>query len=498
MGKLTSQRNSGNLSIFKTLYRLIVFSIVITLGQSSVGASRTALRQIQIINSNRGFPSVSDAGISVTMADAKSRQTRHVFAYYLLATFTYRDDVNGFKRDIQEAQAIGIDGFAVAASSWSAEPIYKTRMANMFQAALELGTDFKLFICPEVGSGISAADVKDMINLYKEHPNYYLDAGLPLLITNDGKYGNGSTTSDGQSFWQTKVFTPGFNVSFYPGFSLFRSPGGKENSGNPTYSELSRAFNTWWKDTARGLFYFSTFGTPSYVVKTQEAYAQLMRENNRQYMASVNGYYSRNLFNEPETWAWESFGGEGLAQQWASIIRTQKPSWVIIVTWNDLNETYHTPAAGADMYDHYAGQHAPRHTHVGYAQLLKYFIDWYKNGKQPPITIEKLFYFYCTQPKDLTPAGNTQTTHFFNFLDDIFITTILTSPAVVRVTSGGNVTDTAVAAGLVHTRVPFTTGSQNIKLIRGGIVLIDLDGDPIDSSISYYDMNPTTGYGAYP
>jgi glucan endo-1,3-alpha-glucosidase len=481
----------------RALCWFIAFSVVVVIVQSTVAHVRGATRShVHTIDSIKGSPSVLDT--SSRMANPESPQTRRVFAYYFLATFTYRDDVDGFKKDIHDAQAIGIDGFAVAASSWSAEPIYKTRMANMFEAARQLGADFKLFVCPEVGTGISAADVKDMVNLYKEHPNYYLDAGLPLLITNDGKYGNGSTSADGQSFWQSEVFTPGFNVSFYPGFSLFRSPGGLEDSGNPTYSELSTAFNSWWKDTVRGLFYFSTFGSPSNVVASQEAYAQVMRENNRQYMASVNGYYSRNILNEPaDPYAWETFGGEGMAQQWASIIDVQKSPWVIIVTWNDLNETYHTPALVSEMYDHYAGQHAPRHTHVGFAQLLKYFIQWYKTGQQLVPTNDQIFYFYRNHSKDLVPT-NPQTPHYFNFVDDIFVTSILAAPATVRVTSGGNITDTSVPAGLSHIRVPFSAGSQNIKLIRGSSVLINLDGEPVVTSITNYDMNPTTAYGAYP
>jgi glucan endo-1,3-alpha-glucosidase len=423
---------------------------------------------------------------------------RMVFGYYYLATFTYQDTVDGFKKDIWVAQSLGIDGFVVAAASWSAEPIYKTRMANMFEAARQLGPGFKLFISSEVGpNGISAADVKEMVNLYRGHPNYYLDDGLPLLTSVDGKYGNGTTSAEGQDFWQNQVFTPDFKASYYPGFGLFRSPGGQVDSGNPTYAELSIAFNSWWKDTARGLFYFNTFGLPSNVVASQETYAQVMHDNGRQYMASVNGYYSRNIFSDPgDPWAWETYGGEAMAQQWASIINVQKPQWVIIVTWNDLNETYHTPALVSEMYDHYAGQHAPRHTHVGFAKLLKYFIQWYKTGKQPVPTNDQLFYFYRDHSKDLVPT-NPQTAHYFNFLDDIFVTTILLTPGTVRVTSGGNVTDTPVPAGLTHIRVPFSAGSQNIKLMRGNNVLINLDGQPIVTSIANYDMNPTTGHGVY-
>jgi hypothetical protein len=46
--------------------------------------------------------------------------------------------------------------------------------------------------------------------------------------------------------------------------------------------------------------------------------------------------------------------------------------------------------------------------------------------------------------------------------------------------------------------VPFGTGAQNIKLVRGGATLIDLGGVSIDSTVTHYNVNPATGYGVYP
>ena len=450
-----------------------------------------------------------------------------VFAYYFLANSTYGFSQANYQQDIADAQALGIDGFVVAAGAWSSQPgNYPVWAASMFAAAATSannadGTKFKLFMSAEVGggaSGIAMADVRGMVNTFKGtgpasgtgvgSGNYYWYAGKPMLTTSSGEKGQDNTTGDsaaGQAYWES-VFSGGFTASFYPYFITRRPSGGQVNTDNPTYAQIAADWNTnysWWPNVVNGLAYFATDGLPlnpdgstGNLITSQEAYAQLMRENSRLYIAGLSSYYSHSS-NVGYIVAVERYGGEGIAAQWASIINTQKPPWVILYTWNDMGETYMTPASMSWANSFYA-QYPMLYSHIGMAQLNAYFIDWFKNSRQPTVASDKLFYFYRTHSKNLTPPRRTVRTAFYNFLDDIFVTTILTAPATLRVTSGRNVTDTAVASGLAHTRIPFRTGAQNIKLIRDGNTLINLDGDPILSSITAYNMNPTTGYGSYP
>jgi glucan endo-1,3-alpha-glucosidase len=444
-------------------------------------------------------------GINFASAERASAQTPLVFAYYFLATSTYGETVAKYKQDIQDAQALGIDGFAVAPSAWTgAYSYYKDDMTLMFQAAQELGTGFLLFCAPEITGHILAADIHDMVNTFKGKPpasgtgisstNYYWRAGKPMLTSYSGELGpNDTTDTDGQSFWETQVFTGGFTAAFYPFFHIYGGTAGTVLNHTPNYSQISAAYNSWWATISDGLFWAAR-GIPANQVVTGEGYAQAMRDHGKDYLAGANAYWTMTLHNET-LGGYESAGGEGIAAQWNSIINVQKPPMVLLFTWCDETESYITPGDPASFYNYFGGNWPPRHPHVGMSELTKYFISWFKTNTQPAVTNDKLFYFYRTHSKDLTPTVYVTSTYFFNFVDDIFVTTILTAPATVRVTSGGNVTDTAVAAGIVHTRVPFTAGSQNIKLIRGGSTLINLDGDPIASSITYYDMNPTTGYG---
>jgi glucan endo-1,3-alpha-glucosidase len=460
-------------------------------------------------------------------AQPTNPQTPLVFAYYFLATSTYGFTIANYTKDIQDAQALGIDGFVVAAGSWSYNAgTYPVWAAALFAAALAApnnsdGTKFKLFFSAEVGgaaTGLTIADIQAMLNTTfvgtmpasgtgPSNTNYYWLAGKPMLTTSSGERGADNSTGNsaaGQTFWNS-VFT-GFSAAFYPGFQTHRPTGGQVNTNNPTSAQISADWTTnysWWPARVAGLAYFTTDGlalnsngTTGDLITSEEAYAQLMRENSKLYLAGMSSYYAQTNLTYSYLMTDERYGGEGIAAQWASMINTQKPPWVILYTWNDLGETYITPANTTWATGFYI-QYPTLYSHVGFAQLNAYFISWFKNGTQPAITEDQLFYFYRTHSKNLIPPRNTQTTAFFNLIDSIFITTMLTSPATIRVTSGGDVTDTSVASGMVHTRVPFTAGAQNIKLIRNGTTLLNLDGEAIASSITMYNVNPTTGYGAY-
>ena len=40
------------------------------------------------------------------------------------------------------------------------------------------------------------------------------------------------------------------------------------------------------------------------------------------------------------------------------------------------------------------------YAHVAYLDAGRYYIDWFKSGKPPRITRDRLFYFYRTEPKE--------------------------------------------------------------------------------------------------
>src|SRR5205085_8581189 len=124
---------------------------------------------------------------------------------------------------------------------------YKTVAANLFQAALQLGTGFKIMLSAD---NMLAADLVDFMMVYSNHANYFRYNGRPVLTTFQGG-------SLGQSYWQNSVLTPlrnsGRNIFFVPNFY---TAGGDYNNpavgnfGNPSYAQISADWYTnhpWWQ-----------------------------------------------------------------------------------------------------------------------------------------------------------------------------------------------------------------------------------------------------------
>src|ERR1700692_2105877 len=107
--------------------------------------------------------------------------------------------LSSYQREIREAQAIGIDGFALNAGGWFKEPRYIKRAAEMFEAAYRLNSNFKLMFSADMCCSNDAEDVEDMVRRFANSSRYasvyYKRDGRYLLTTFAG-------TKQGPEFWQ--------------------------------------------------------------------------------------------------------------------------------------------------------------------------------------------------------------------------------------------------------------------------------------------------------
>ena len=196
---------------------------------------------------------------------------------------------------------------------------------------------------------------------------------------------------------------------------------------------------------------------------------------------------------------YEYEGGYGADAQWKSIIERQNTPLVEVAMWNDYTESsYFQPTRVL----HAADKGMTSFPHLGYYELTKYYIKWYKTGRAPAITKDAIFYFYRTQPKDAVAPNDSTTCDkpirqdklFGNVQDDIYVTTALTKPAILHVVSGGASYNIKVGAGIQHTKVPFTPGHQTFEIVRHGEVLTHSQGTDIDSAPQYKNFGNTSGY----
>jgi glucan endo-1,3-alpha-glucosidase len=429
----------------------------------------------------------------LTYAGLSTAQTQKVFTHYMVCFPSYDGSVEGYKKDILDAQKLGIDGFALNCTEWNAT--YKQHTDRMFQAALELGTGFKLFFSADQACCLPDSAAFNMLSGYLNHPNYFRYNGLPFVSSWSGA---GSWL---QGNWVNHIINPlkskGYNIYFVPFIYTLAF------EETPGYDSVLKNYNERWKGFLNGYFYFGAAGLPDYskgsLLRSGEAYAKVFHDSSRTYMATVSPEYWGDSQKTAGRRYYEYHGGEGLAAQWKSIIEIQKPEWVELTTWNDWNEaSYFSPMDDISKYFPYSnhpevGFHK---SHKGFAELCKYYIQWYKTGRQPTIDHDQLFYFYRTHSKKAKaphdPFGPVTIT-YGDVNDELFITTLLKAPAVLKVTSGNSTTKIKMAKGIVNIRVPFKAGKQTFVLRRGLKKIIKAQGEDIADSIKAYNYDLYSG-----
>ena len=421
-------------------------------------------------------------------AESAAPKPHYVFAHYMVCFAAQGERVDDYKREIRQAQAAGIDGFALNCGAWYDEPHYPRRVKAIYQAALELGTGFKLFFSVDFAGlkghppGEFESYVLDMVKTYGHHPNQLLVDGRTVVSTFGGERGIA---------WKKEILAPlkaaGYDVFLVPFF--YPRPRVTELPDEATVREHFRK----WADLVDGMFYFGGAGTAPQLAASNAAYARVLREAGKVCMCSFSPMYWGAA--QPDRRYYETCGGEGTELQWRSIIREQ-PDWVEIVTWNDFSESYICPIASS-------GQSVPsylksRSSHAGYLELSRYYMEWYKTGHQPPLR-DALFWFYRVHPKDAVAAEDRPVRALRGEVADVlYVTAMMTGPAELHVTSGGKTSVHPLSAGIRHLRIPFSCGAQRFALYRGGKSVISTDGAPIADRIRRYDFFPASGFAYAP
>ncbi len=418
----------------------------------------------------------------VTMSTARAGTPHYVFAHYMVCYSDYGATVQGYEHDIRDAQAAGLDGFALDLGAYDdpTQPYYNTNVALMYAAAAQLGTGFKLFFSLEI---TNTATIVDLISTYAGQPNTFR-YGSNVVI---------STFGQNNVSWTNGVFAPlnskGISVFFIPHF--WPNPVHEL----PTYQDGVQIMNT-YSNILNGLFWYGAAGLPYQLVTCNSNYNLAVHQAGKLYMASATPSYWGSVQYSLGRRYFESDGGEGTVMQWDAIV-TNQPDWVEITTWNDFNEgSYISPISNPGQYETQI-QVPVRYSHAGYLELSKRYINWYKTGVAPTIKDDALFYFYRTHSTNAV-ASNTNDIPVTGIVGDladvIYNTLFLVSPAQLNVVSGTNSVTYSLGAGLQQVRTPFAPGTQTFTLTRNGNRVLSVQGPPILAQITNYDYFPASGF----
>lgn len=429
-----------------------------------------------------------------------------VMAHYVLSGRDYGGSEPGYEQDVRDAMAAGIDGFALNCGSWDLAGDggnYQSNAANMFQAAQKVSPDgaFKLFWSFDgmPTPAITTADFLQMMQTYWQSPNYWkVSKGTDptpraVVSTNTG---NGNGLGVEAAIWDpllgalTAANIPYF---FMPDFPV-------SNTGKGLQADLL----TQWHDVD-GLFIFGVGGGAQ---GAGEGYAEGMDGSGKRFMSCLSPHYA----DEDNFHAYqETHGYESLHAQVLSVVNVQKPDYVECVTYNDFGEnTFFSPIDDVAKFWPYSEPGNDNYVnfmpcHAGYTRFLRYAIPWIKTSVQPTPTQDTLLYAYRKHAWSAT-ASSLETLpkpgYFADGLppaDEVYVTTILTAPAVVTVTSPNNgVSFSQIAPpGITHFRTPFAAGIDIVptfSLSRGGAVLSQAVGKTIAAVPPTYNMGYETGF----
>ena len=452
---------------------------------------------------------------------------RLVFAHYMLAnqdaiadTPSGEPNIASYQREIQKAQSIGIDGFALNAGGWSKEPRYIRRASEMFEAAYRLHSNFKLMFSADMCCSNDAADVLDMLRRFANNPRY-----ASLYFQHDGRFVLTTFAGDnkGPQFWQQlrsnlehgtapSLLTAPNALSYVAGvpisapIRIFLVPSFFWGGELPAAGDIASGLGP-YRHILDGAFYWGIAGAPGLghapdQLPSSAAYATTLHAAHKLYMAPICfQFWGANAGRY-----YEYSGFQGMRELWLQAIQTTHPEWVEIITWNDFIEgTYVSPIDDPAKYpgaNDLGASVAPAdtqhlfHSHRGVTDLLPYFITWYKTGHQPTLHNDTLFWAYRTVlSPEPSPAHGAPIKLFGPIANSLYITANLVAPADLTVTVGATTMTLALPAGSNDVQLPLTPGpAPRFTLTRNHVTLTQSTADdPITATAPYPNLYNSTG-----
>jgi glucan endo-1,3-alpha-glucosidase len=453
-----------------------------------------------------------------------------VFAHYMVTNQDYQGDTDptgelkiaAYEREIQQAQAVGIDGFALNVGGWLNQTYYIRYSSQMFEAAARLNTGFKLMFSADMCCGNAMADVEDMVRRFANDARYggvyYRFNGKVVLTTFSGDAmgtafwnqvksdlasgSNPSTTTEPTALAEVAGAPSNASVS------IFLVPAFFWGGELPAVASVSQGFSQ-WSSTIDGSFYWGIAGVPGSggaldQIPSSESYASVVHAGGKLYMAPI----CLQFWGANADRYFEYSGAAGMRAMWMDAINVTHPEWVEIITWNDFIEgSYVSPIDDPNKYPFASFLDTTGvpsstlgyfHSHMGDTALLASFIKWYKTGVQPTISSDSLHWFYRTQSMNQNPGvpAVSASTNFGPVADVIYVTANLAQPATLTVTSGSKVSTFNLQAGSADVQAPFVVGTTpTFEVDRNGAASIAaISGtDAISASPQFNDYYYSTG-----
>ncbi|KAJ7068693.1 glycoside hydrolase [Mycena amicta] len=349
--------------------------------------------------------------------------------------------------EMNTAKGIGIDGFALNCAPPRVDNYTPRQLANAYAAAQQVG-GFTVF--PSLDFAYwNAGDTPTIIQLlqnYSSLPSQARYNGKPIISTFVGEFFDWATVKPTVDVFaipnlEDPAQVNTLSTSFDGAFSWYAWP---TDGGN---SIISGPMTTIWDD--------------KFVTNLKTA------GKGQIYMMPVSPWFSTHFGSKN----WVFIAEQLITDRWPQVLSIQ-PELVELVTWNDYGESHYIADSEPDHSDDGSSVWANGYPHAGWRIITQAYISAYKSGASAPVVnSDQLVYWYRAFPKNTVCTNDTLgAPNGINLLQDlIFVTTLLTSPATLTVTSGSFAPVTITApAGVTTHNFTMGIGTQTFSLSRNG------------------------------
>ncbi|KAI5459642.1 glycoside hydrolase family 71 protein [Mariannaea sp. PMI_226] len=276
---------------------------------------------------------------------------RQVYAHYMVG-LTDQQTLTHWKKDISDAKAASIDGFALnigPKDSWT-----RTQLDLAYKAAA--AAKFKLFLSFDMQDGPNGqwdvSQVVELVNDYKNDAAQVKVNGKPMVQTFEGHAWS--------SNWASVRSQTG-GIFLVPNWSSL-GPNGLADYLN----DIDGAFS--WDAWPRA-------NTGKMASTDDVLYQNVLGD--KPYMMGVSPYFYVNLPNWGKNWYSSS---ESLwYDRWQQVLEIM-PEYIEIITWNDYSESSYIADISTPQIVSGAEKYVSGFSHKAFRAVLPYFIRAYKAG----------------------------------------------------------------------------------------------------------------------
>ena len=437
-------------------------SVVVKPSSTSVAVVPTSKTSAAAASSSSG-PKPTGLVERVSTDIPSSNRAHEVYAHHMVGN-TYPYGKADWAKDIANAKAAGIDGFALNMGSdwWQA-----ARVADAYAAATEAG-GFTMFLSLDMtamgcGSVTDAATLVALVTTFGRSSAQTKHNGKVLVSTFSGEncnFGQGSTSDGWNVMFKQPLKLVGTDIFFVP--SVFSDP---STFGSASWMDGELNWNSGWPMSASALD-----------TSSDDQYAAAL--GSKEYMPAISPFF----FTHFPTWGWNKnwiYRSDDFlyARRWEQVIAMRDTvKFTEILTWNDYGESsYISPTVGALP----SGSEVwvDGFSHEALLDVTQYYAAAFKTGTYPAVTQDKVIWWARPHPKAATATSDymSRPSRWDETEDNVYALVFSTGDGVVTMTSGSNKETYAVSAGLNKIKLGMSAGSVTIKLTRNGSNVFSYD-----------------------